>query len=63
MAPLARKPAAAPRINRAPSHTLARSVPWLTIMLASVVPGWLMIASAPVLPPVGPYATVTPTAD
>ena len=41
------------RINRAPSPLLARSLPWLTIMLASLVPGWFMIASAPVLPPLG----------
>lgn len=41
------------RINRAPSATVARVFPWLTIMLCSVLPGWLLIASAPVLPPVG----------
>ncbi|XKH13776.1 rod shape-determining protein MreD [Novosphingobium sp. BL-52-GroH] len=44
---------ARPRINRKPSPLLARSLPWLTIMLGSVVPGWLLIASAPVLPPLG----------
>lgn len=38
-------------INRAPSPLVARGLPWLTIMLASVLPGWLMIASAPVMPP------------
>lgn len=41
------------RINRAPSPLLARSLPWLAIMLASLVPGWVTIASAPVLPPLG----------
>lgn len=41
------------RINRAPSPFLARGVPWFTVMLASVVPHWLIIASAPILPPFG----------
>jgi rod shape-determining protein MreD len=41
------------RINRKPSALLARSLPWLSIMLGSLVPGWLLIASAPVLPPLG----------
>lgn len=45
--------AARQRINRRPSSILARSLPWLTIMLASIAPGWLLIASAPVLPPLG----------
>lgn len=40
------------RINRAPSPFIARSVPWLSIMLASLLPAWLLIASAPVMPPV-----------
>lgn len=40
-------------INRAPSPVLARSLPWLTIMLGSLLPGWLLIASAPVMPPMG----------
>ncbi|MFC0685907.1 rod shape-determining protein MreD [Novosphingobium clariflavum] len=40
-------------INRAPSPLLAHSVPWLTIMLGSLAPSWLMIASAPVMPPLG----------
>lgn len=44
---------ARPRINRAPSPLLAYTLPWLTILLGSLVPGWLLIASAPVLPPVG----------
>jgi rod shape-determining protein MreD len=41
------------RINRAPSPLVARSLPWLMIALGSMVPGWMMIASAPVLPPLG----------
>lgn len=41
------------RINRKPSTVVARSFPWLTIMLGSIVPGWMLIASAPVLPPFG----------
>ncbi|GGB97710.1 hypothetical protein GCM10011494_15220 [Novosphingobium endophyticum] len=41
------------RINRVPSPLVAHSLPWLTIMLASVLPGWIVIASAPVLPPLG----------
>lgn len=41
------------RINRAPSPLLAVGVPWASIALASLVPTWLIIASAPVLPPFG----------
>lgn len=41
------------RINRAPSPLFAHGLPWVTIMLASVLPTWLLIASAPVLPPLG----------
>lgn len=41
------------RINRAPSPFVAHSLPWLTILAASLLPGWAMIASAPVLPPLG----------
>jgi rod shape-determining protein MreD len=40
-------------INRAPSPLLARAVPWLSVILASIVPSWLVISSAPVLPPFG----------
>ena len=40
-------------INRAPSAFVARAVPWLAIMLASMVPAWLVIASGPVMPPFG----------
>lgn len=41
------------RINRAPSPLLAHAVPWISIMLGSLVPAWIVIASAPLLPPVG----------
>ncbi len=41
------------RINRAPSPLIARTIPWLAVALASMAPGWLMIASAPVFPPFG----------
>jgi rod shape-determining protein MreD len=41
------------RINRAPTPLVALSVPWLTILLGSLAPSWLMIASAPVMPPLG----------
>lgn len=46
------------RINRAPSPVLARGAPWVMVMLCSIVPGWAMIASAPVLPPFGFLAFV-----
>ncbi|EJL23249.1 hypothetical protein [Novosphingobium sp. AP12] len=49
---------ARPRINRQPSAVVARSLPWLTVMLGSMAPGWLLIASAPVLPPLGFLAFV-----
>ncbi len=40
-------------LNRAPMPALAYLTPWLSIVLASVAPGWLLIASAPLMPPVG----------
>ena len=40
-------------INRAPSPVLARATPWLSVMLASLLPAMPVIASAPVLPPFG----------
>lgn len=39
------------RINRAPSPLVARGTPWLSIMLGSLMPAWLVIASAPLVPP------------
>lgn len=41
------------RINRAPSPLVAHSVPWLLVMAGSVVPSWFVVASAPVMPPLG----------
>ncbi len=41
------------RINRAPSPLLVRSVPWATVILASLLPIWPYIATAPLLPPFG----------
>jgi rod shape-determining protein MreD len=41
------------KINRAPSPLLAILVPWLTVMLGSLSPTWPLIASAPLLPPLG----------
>jgi rod shape-determining protein MreD len=40
-----------PRINRAPSPLIARGVPWLGVMLGTLLPTYATIASAPVLPP------------
>lgn len=42
-----------PRINRAPSSVLALALPWVLVMLGSLSPTWPIIASAPVLPPLG----------
>lgn len=41
------------RINRAPSPLLAMATPWLLVMLGSLSPTWPVIASAPVMPPLG----------
>ena len=41
------------KLNRAPSPVVAIAVPWLTIMLGSLSPTWPVIASAPMLPPIG----------
>ena len=41
------------RINRAPSPLLALGVPWASVMLASLLPAWLFLASAPYVPPLG----------
>lgn len=42
-----------PRINREPSPVLARAIPWLTVCLGTLSPTWPIIASAPVVPPLG----------
>lgn len=41
------------RINRAPWPVLVRTVPWATVVLASMLPIWPYIASTPLLPPFG----------
>lgn len=41
------------RINRAPSPVLAIALPWIVVMLGSLSPTWPLVASAPVLPPIG----------
>lgn len=46
------------RINRAPSPLLARGMPWLSVMVCSILPCLLLIASAPILPPLGFLAFV-----
>ncbi len=40
-------------INRAPSPMVAVVVPWLSVMLGSLLSGWVLIASAPLVPPLG----------
>lgn len=50
---LSREGTPRPRINREPSPLIARGTPWFTVMLASLLPGLTLIASAPVLPPFG----------
>ncbi|MEW9856842.1 rod shape-determining protein MreD [Novosphingobium sp. M1R2S20] len=42
-----------PRINREPSRLVAQGTPWITVMLASVLPGLALIASVPFVPPFG----------
>lgn len=46
-------------INRAPSSLLMVAVPWLSIMLASMATYLPVIASAPVMPPLGYMMLVT----
>jgi rod shape-determining protein MreD len=41
------------RISRSPSPLLAYATPWVTVALASILPGWPLIAMAPVMPPLG----------
>ncbi len=41
------------KINRAPSPVLAVGLPWLSIMIGSVLTTVLVIASAPIMPPLG----------
>ena len=41
------------RINRAPSPLLAHALPWLTVVLGSLLSGWLAITATPLVPPLG----------
>lgn len=41
------------KINRTSSPALAMAVPWALVMLGSLSPTWPIIASAPILPPLG----------
>ncbi|MCB2049332.1 MAG: rod shape-determining protein MreD [Novosphingobium sp.] len=49
----ARSSAVRRRINRAPSPVLAVGLPWLSVMLGSIAATILVIASAPIMPPLG----------
>lgn len=51
--PYARSDRYGSRINRAQSPLRARSVPWLSIMLASLLPVLLIADVMPLLPPLG----------
>ncbi|OYW46452.1 MAG: rod shape-determining protein MreD [Sphingomonadales bacterium 32-68-7] len=51
--PRARSDRYGSRINRAQSPLLAIGVPWLSILLGSLTPWLPIVASAPVLPPIG----------
>lgn len=48
---LARQSAYPQQINRSHSPFLASAIPWLSIAFASFVPGWLVIATLPMVPP------------
>ena len=41
------------RINKAPSPVLAFALPWALVMLGSLSPTWPLIASLPLVPPLG----------
>ena len=49
---------AGPRINREPVPWLAFGLPWLSIMLASMATSIVMVATAPLVPPLGFLAYV-----
>ena len=51
--PNARRDQFGSKINRAHSPVLAYGVPWLTILLGSLVPMLPIIALAPIVPPMG----------
>lgn len=41
------------QISRAPSPLIAYAAPWVTVALASCLPGWPLISMAPIMPPLG----------
>lgn len=41
------------RISQAPSPFMAYAIPWLLVILGSVVPAWPVIVTAPLMPPFG----------
>jgi rod shape-determining protein MreD len=49
----ARRRAMRSRINRVPSPLLANSMAWITVALGSILATILVIASAPIMPPLG----------
>jgi rod shape-determining protein MreD len=51
--PVLKTPGRGKQINRVHSPLLARVLPWLSVLLASLIPSWLVIASAPIAPPLG----------
>jgi rod shape-determining protein MreD len=51
--PKARRDPYGSKINRAHSPVMALALPWLTILLGSLTPWLPIIASAPILPPLG----------
>jgi rod shape-determining protein MreD len=54
-----RKRAIVSSINRAPSPLLVLATPWLVVMLGSLAPLLPLIASAPVVPPLGFLLLIT----
>jgi len=53
MNPQSRSDAYGSRINRSHSPTLAYSVPWVSVMLGSIFPLFLIAIAMPIVPPVG----------
>ncbi len=56
---LRRRRAASRSINRAPSPLLVEITPWLVVMIGSLAPLLPLIASAPVVPPLGFLLLIT----
>lgn len=51
--PLRPAAGARPRINRTHSTWLAVTLPWLSVMVGSVLPAFMLVAGAPLVPPAG----------